>query len=185
MKLNLGCGHHTIEGFVNVDKCGKPDLLCDLEDLPWPWKDNSVSEVLFNHSLEHMGETSGKFLGIMKELYRVCRSEATVHINAPYPRHDNYMIDPTHVRMINPHMLIMFSRKENERVIRENLANSTLGMDIGVDFEMLSISIDVDENFSNRIPPGKQTIEDILNLCSVYNNLIKEFRIILNVVKSS
>ena len=50
---------------------------------------------------------------------------------------------------------------------------------------MLSISIDVDENFSNRIPPGKQTIEDILNLCSVYNNLIKEFRIILNVVKSS
>ncbi len=45
LRLNLGCGMKHIEGYVNVDRFGEPDVRHDLEVLPWPWPDDSVSEV--------------------------------------------------------------------------------------------------------------------------------------------
>ena len=61
MKLNMGCGHNKREGYVNVDMSPvcNPDVVWDLETLPWPWQDNSVDGVLFNHSLEHLGQSQG------------------------------------------------------------------------------------------------------------------------------
>ena len=47
MKLNLGCGKDYIDGWINVDFYD--DLNCDvthdLEEFPWPWDDNSISEI--------------------------------------------------------------------------------------------------------------------------------------------
>jgi predicted SAM-dependent methyltransferase len=90
MKLNLGCGHNRLQGWTNVDmfqECS-PDVVVDLESLPWPWADASVERVLFNHSLEHLGQDSRTFLGMMKELYRVCQDGAEIEINVPHPRHE-------------------------------------------------------------------------------------------------
>jgi predicted SAM-dependent methyltransferase len=55
LRLNLGCGMRRLDGFVNVDKFGEPELRHDLETFPWPWPDDSVVEVLLNHVLEHLG----------------------------------------------------------------------------------------------------------------------------------
>ena len=48
MKLNLGCGKDYIDGWINVDFYD--DLNCDvthdLEVFPWPWENDSVSEIL-------------------------------------------------------------------------------------------------------------------------------------------
>ena len=51
MKLNLGCGKDYIDGWVNVDLYddSKCDVVYDLEKFPWPWEDNSVSEILIKH----------------------------------------------------------------------------------------------------------------------------------------
>jgi predicted SAM-dependent methyltransferase len=56
MKLNLGCGFNKLDGFVNVDKQAacQPDMVLDLERLPWPFEDASVSEVAAFHVLEHL-----------------------------------------------------------------------------------------------------------------------------------
>ena len=53
LRLNLGCGFKQLEGYVNVDRFGNPDLKFDLETFPWPWLDNSVIEIKLIHILEH------------------------------------------------------------------------------------------------------------------------------------
>ena len=63
MRLNLGCGFNKPEGFVQVDmfeEC-QPVVLHNLETFPYPFEDNSVDEILFNHSLEHIGQQSSVF----------------------------------------------------------------------------------------------------------------------------
>ena len=78
MRLNLGCGQDKRDGWTNVDKmaAAEPDQVVDLEELPWPWPDSSVEEVAMKHVLEHLGAETDVYLGIIKELYRVCRHGA-------------------------------------------------------------------------------------------------------------
>src|SRR5262245_14771360 len=111
MRLNLGCGFDQRAGFLNVDKMPacRPDLVVDLEALPWPWPDDAADEVVLRHTLEHLGQSPELYLGIVKELWRVCRNGATVSITVPHPRHDNFLGDPTHVRAVTPQGLELFS----------------------------------------------------------------------------
>ncbi len=60
MKINMGCSTRKLEGYVNLDgeDTFAPDVVHDLESFPWPFDDNAAEEVVFNHVLEHLGETS-------------------------------------------------------------------------------------------------------------------------------
>ena len=73
IKLNLGCGHKKLDGWVNVDSVAAchPDQVVDLEKFPWPWEDSSASHILMSHVLEHLGESRDCYLEVIKELYRV------------------------------------------------------------------------------------------------------------------
>ena len=74
MKLNLGCGFRTLPGWINVDAAAAcdPDQLVDMERLPWPWPTDGANQVLLCHVLEHLGESRGRYLAIILELWRVC-----------------------------------------------------------------------------------------------------------------
>ncbi len=137
LKLNLGCGQNLLAGYVNVDKHGSPDVKHDLEVFPWPWATSSVDEVVLNHVLEHLGATADVFIGIMKELYRVCRPEGIVRIAVPHPRHDHFIGDPTHVRVVTPAMLSLFSKANCRRWAEQGAANSPLALYHDVDFAIV------------------------------------------------
>ena len=102
LKLNLGCGNTKIKKFIGVDKYGNPDQKVDLEVFPWPWKDNSVKEIIMSHILEHLGKDTDTFLNIMKELYRISCNDTTIHIRVPHPKSESYLGDPTHWLMTVP-----------------------------------------------------------------------------------
>ena len=110
IKLNLGCGEKKIPGFINVDKFGNPDVNHDLESFPWPWESNSVSEIALIHVLEHLGKETEIYFGIFKEMYRVCKHGAKVRIVVPHYRHEFFYDDPTHVRVVTPLGLSLFSK---------------------------------------------------------------------------
>jgi len=53
MKINLGSGTIPIEGFVNIDHRNNGDNIMDDAFELTSFKDNSVSEILASHILEH------------------------------------------------------------------------------------------------------------------------------------
>ena len=56
LRLNLGCGRDLRAGYINVDKSPElgVDLRHDLEDLPLPFEDATVEEILCIDILEHL-----------------------------------------------------------------------------------------------------------------------------------
>ena len=181
MKLNMGCGHNKREGYVNVDisPVCKPDVVWDLETLPWPWEDNSVDGVLFNHSLEHLGQISRVFLGMMKELYRICRDGAEIEINVPHPRHDNFISDPTHVRIITPGTLSLFDRAENDAWKKMGAANTPLAHYLDVDFRMIGWTAVLGEPYATQFKNGELSEETIQSIGRELNNIFVEYRIVI------
>ena len=109
LKLNLGCGKNILEGWENIDQIPGPgvDLKACLDPLGhesnvaedyWvsglPYEDNSVSEFLMSHVLEHITHT----LELMQELYRIAEPDAEMLIRVPYGASNDAHEDPTHVR---------------------------------------------------------------------------------------
>ena len=185
VKLNLGCGSTLVPGYVNVDKYGSPDVRHDLEEFPWPWGDDSVSEVRLIHVLEHLGTTPAKFLGVLDELYRVCRHGARLYIAVPHPRHDFFINDPTHVRAITPDTIRLSSKTLNRQWAKDGNANSPLGLHVDVDFELRDAEYLADEPYSQQLKDGKITKEDLFAAAERYNNVFFEIRMIVEVVKET
>ena len=51
-KINLGCGKDHKDRWVNVDFYDDStcDIKHDLEVFPWPWENDTVSEILIKHT---------------------------------------------------------------------------------------------------------------------------------------
>ena len=182
-KLNLGCGHKVLDGFIGVDKYGTPDEQVDLEVFPWPWEDNSIDEIMMSHVLEHLGATSDSFLNIMKELYRVCKNEATIHIFVPDPRSDGYLGDPTHVRPININVLNLFSKKENEMYIEKGWPNTTIALFLDIDFEIIHYNIKLMPYWQEQYDKKILNQEELIHSLTHYNNVVDELEFKLKVNK--
>lgn len=183
MKLNLGCGSQILPGYCNVDKFGEPDLKWDLEAFPWPWPDDSAEEVLLSHVLEHLGQTPNAFLAVMQELYRVCRNGALVRVIVPHPRSDLFLADPTHVRAITPLMLELFSRRLNQEWRQMGGANTPLALQCGVDFEIVSSVMILEEPYLSLHRSGRITTEQLQEMERTQNNIVSQIEMVLKVVK--
>jgi hypothetical protein len=185
MKLNMGCGQRKLPGYLNVDRAPEcsPDVVCDLEQFPWPWRTDSIETVVFCHSLEHLGADLRTFKGIMQELYRVCRPGATITIQVPHPRHDDFITDPTHVRAITADTMALFSKKANEEWRTIGAANTPLGIYWNVDFEIQRVDMALAEPYHSRMTSGELTHEQIFEFVQQRNNVVKEISISLVAVK--
>lgn len=183
LKLNLGCGNNPIPGYINVDKFGTPDVLHDLETFPWPWQDNTVEEIRLYNVLEHLGEKLEIYFGIIKELYRICISGAKLDIIVPHPRHDDFINDPTHVRIVTPESLLLFSKSRNLEWMKHGNPNSPLGLYLNIDFEIEKSTFFLDPIWLKKIQ-NNEIDEAFLNQAKRnFNNVAKAIQIILIVKK--
>ena len=94
LKLDLGSGKNTREGFEGVDSRDfgqkhKADLR-----KPWPWKDNSVDEVWCSHFVEHL--TLSERIHFANELFRVLKPGAKATIITPHFSSNRAYGDMTH-----------------------------------------------------------------------------------------
>lgn len=73
LKLNLGCGHIAMEGYINVDRRKLPgvDIVADIDALPL--KKGEVTEIFSSHVLEHFPQEQLKrellpyWIGLLKK----------------------------------------------------------------------------------------------------------------------
>lgn len=81
-KLNLGSGQYSKEGYVNIDwqASSKPDVLHNLNVLPYPFADNTFEYVEASHVLEHLD----KPFDVMQELHRIMKPGGVLHLKVPH-----------------------------------------------------------------------------------------------------
>jgi ubiquinone/menaquinone biosynthesis C-methylase UbiE len=88
--LHIGCGENKIPGAVGMDRFDT-DVTHDLEQIPWPFEDNSFDVVVAHSVLEHLTP----FVSIMEEIHRVCKDRVVICV--PYFRSLHAYHDPTHI----------------------------------------------------------------------------------------
>jgi predicted SAM-dependent methyltransferase len=177
VRLNLGCGKDIKDGWVNVDIYGEGVFRHDLNQRPWPWANDSVDEIAMHHVLEHLPDT----IGVMKELYRVCRDGAIVHIAVPHPFHEDFVSDPTHVSPITIRTMQAFSKKVNQQYIKD--ANNPLGLIHNVDFEMVRDAYVVEQKWMKRVEDGLMSEEQLRDAITTFNGVVKQIEMDLKVIK--
>ena len=184
-KLHLGCGNKLLPNYINVDKYGSPDILKDLEELPWDWDDDSIEEILMVHVLEHLGQSTEVYLGIWKELYRICKNNALISITVPHHKHEFFFDDPTHVRAVTPLGLQLFSKKENLRWVQSGAANSTLGIHLDIDFDLIRTDIKPSADWFNLHPEEREKVnlDRLIQESKIYCNLIEQYKFTLRAIK--
>ena len=185
MKLNLGCGSKVLPGWTNLDKFStyKPDIVHDLEVFPYPFENNSVEEIILSHVLEHIGQVPDVFNKIIKEIYRICKKDALIHISVPHPRHDDFISDPTHVRPITVLGLSLYDKQLNKIWEEKKAANTPLGFIYDVNFKIISIKYILDNKYFNLLKEKKISEEEIKEYSNKFNNVIKEIKIEWKVIK--
>jgi SAM-dependent methyltransferase len=93
-RLNLGCGLKHDPEAVNLDvtPATNPDVVHDLNSIPWPLPDDQFGEVLAYDVVEHLDQS----IAVLGEIHRVCRDQAIVRITVPHFSCANAFTDPTH-----------------------------------------------------------------------------------------
>lgn len=185
LRLNLGCGNHKLDGYLNVDSqpACSPDQVVDLENTPWPWEDNSVDEIFMSHVLEHLGASTDIYLGIIKELYRVSKPDAIITIIVPHPRSDNFLADPTHVRPITGMGLSMFDQSLNRQSVEAGASTTPLGLYLGVNLVLEETKVNILEPWDSRINSGSMSEDDVRLAVNCFYNVIGDTTFVLRVVK--
>ena len=81
-KLNLGCGEHKKEGYINVDwsPLNNPDVVQDLNAMPYVFENNSFDVIEAFHVLEHLD----KPFAVMSELHRILKPGGILHVKVPH-----------------------------------------------------------------------------------------------------
>lgn len=82
LRLNLGSGMSKKEGFINIDINPKvePDLVLDLNLLPYPFESESVDYIYSSQFVEHLAVQSIDFF---QECYRILKPNGVLEFHLP------------------------------------------------------------------------------------------------------
>ena len=102
-KLDVGCGmtrRLDEDGvpYIRMDKLEltEPDILWDIENIPWEAKDDTYEEILMSHVIEHV--KPNLVVDVMNECWRVMGLDGLLRIAVPEASSFRGDSDPTHYK---------------------------------------------------------------------------------------
>jgi predicted SAM-dependent methyltransferase len=110
MQLIVGCGPNWPKRendiFLDVRPFDNVDVVHDLNFTPWPFEDNSMTEISAIHVVEHLNS----LLDFMNESHRILQKGGALYIETPEAgaNPDLQFADPTHVRCYRKHTFINY-----------------------------------------------------------------------------
>lgn len=163
-RLNFGCGNDIRKGWINVDIQKRKGIgkSFDFEKYPYPFNKNSFGYVLIDNVLEHLHRPDKA----LKELWRICKSDAIIEIIVPYYNSYYAYSDPTHVTFFNEDCM--------EQAIRNKTYENSK---VKEKFEIIEM-ISVPQRFLKWIP-----LPILHILKRFFGNVIVELRVKIKVLK--
>jgi SAM-dependent methyltransferase len=134
MELLIGCGNNrkkqiTFDGIseewskdlitLDWDDYCNPDVLHDLNQLPYPFDDSMFDEIHAYETLEHIGRQGDyrAFFNQFSELHRILKPGGWLIGSCPNWDSVWAWSDPGHTRLITPQMLSFLSQSEYDKQV--------------------------------------------------------------------
>lgn len=95
IKLDLGAGRNPQPGYTSVDLYAPDvDVRQDLTKFPWPWENDSVTEIHCSHFVEHLNKDVR--WPFFEECYRILKVGGIMKISVPNFKSERAYGDCTH-----------------------------------------------------------------------------------------
>jgi hypothetical protein len=103
----------------------QPDVLHDLEKLPYPFEDNTFDELHAYHILEHVGQQGDWrfFFDQFTELWRITKPDGLLFGVVPHSASAWVWGDPSHTRSIQSESLLFLDQKSYENVGKSTMSD--------------------------------------------------------------
>src|SRR5260370_17255455 len=104
--LDVGCGINKLPGAIGIDRnpASRADVLCDLDRIPYPFRDSSFDALQAVHVIEHVADV----IRSMEEFHRLVRAGGEVFIVTPHYTDFSSFCDPTHRCNLHNFSLLYF-----------------------------------------------------------------------------
>jgi SAM-dependent methyltransferase len=114
MILNLGCNNNRIPDAIGVDirPWKNVDVKHDLNVIPYPFEDNSVTIIHAYHILEHLKEP----LAVIEELHRILAPGGILYLRVPHFSSMYAWGDITHRQAFSTHAFNIFDSRSKGKV---------------------------------------------------------------------
>lgn len=91
-----------------------PDVVWDLNVMPWPFEDSQFDEVHAYEVLEHLGQQGDyvSFFATFSEIWRVLKPQGHLLGSCPSPHSSWVWGDPSHTRAILPESFIFLNQQQ-------------------------------------------------------------------------
>jgi hypothetical protein len=123
--LNLGCGTDYIDGWINLDLCEtdiygdkiKLDVAWDLNNYPWPFKDNEFDQINILAIIEHLESKTKPW----NELRRIAKNNCI--IKGRVPHYSGYIgyDDPTHYNLYSQGTGVIISKMWGFKILKNEI----------------------------------------------------------------
>ncbi len=102
---------------MNADHA--PDVVHDLEALPYPWPDDTFDEVHAYEVLEHLGRQGDfrSFFGQFQELWRILKPGGYLCGTSPAVGSPWLWGDPGHTRVIQPQSFVYLDQEQYQKQV--------------------------------------------------------------------